>query len=114
MATTQAPHWDGTKTKEVLGHLPIIETPYSRITEHWFTWQASPCADAEMDFALCAGRVGAYNTASACKQYHDDFIECAYRIKTQTRYNIMQKEREKQGRPYIQTPAPDSINTWKK
>jgi len=116
MSTTQAPARDGSKDKkwEVQGHMPIIETPYSRMSEHWFTWQSGYCADAEMDFAMCAGRVGQRNVERMCKQYHDDFMECAYRTKTQIRYNLMQEERKRQGLPYAAPPPPDSINTWKK
>ena len=94
--------------------MPIIQTPYSRMTEHWFTWQNGPCADAEMDFALCAGRVGVHNVEKACKQYHDDFVECAYRIKTLQRYKAMQAERQRQGKPFAEKPIPDSIVTWEK
>jgi len=114
MATTQAPGNDPEKKHEILGHMPIIESPYSRISEHWWTFQGAYCADAEMDFALCSARVGIHNTAKVCKQYHDDFMECAYRVKTQQRYQIMQEERQRQGRPYLPTPAPDSIRTWTK
>jgi NADH dehydrogenase (ubiquinone) Fe-S protein 5 len=94
--------------------MPIIDLPFSRLTEHWFTWQNGICADAEMDFALCAGRVGAMRAPVDCKKYHDDFVECAYRIKTLARYKIMQDERKKQGLPYMERPPPDSIRTWKK
>ena len=82
MSTTQAPTLDGTPKNECLGRLPIIETPYTRLTEHWFTWQGGPCADAELDFMMCSARVGAKLAETECKKYHDDFIECAYRIKT--------------------------------
>jgi len=112
MATTQAPGNDPEKKHEVLGHMPFIESPYARITEHWWTFQAGPCADAEMDFALCSARVGVNNTARVCKQYHDDFMECAYRIKTTKRLSAMREERKRQGRPNPPPPAPDSIKTW--
>ena len=83
MATTQAPRLDGKKRDEVTGHMPIIDYgPWSRLSEHWFTWQTGKCADHEMDWTLCATRVGSKNAEKVCKQYHDDFIECAYRIKT--------------------------------
>jgi len=114
MSTTQAPTRDGSKKWEVVGHMPIMDGPFSRMTEHWLTWQAGVCADAEMDFVLCAGRVGQKNVERVCKQYHDDFMECAYRTKTQARYKAMQEERKKQGLPFAEPPAPDSINTWKK
>lgn len=82
MSTTQAPTLDGTKKNEVIGRMPLFESPYSRLTEHWFTWQRGPCADAEMDFTLCAARVGMKRVEKECKQYHDDFVECAYKLKT--------------------------------
>jgi len=113
MATTQAPTSSDPNVKEeCLGHMPIIDSPFARVTEHWWTFQGGPCADAEMDLALCSERVGVRNTAKVCKQYHDDFMECAYRIKTLKRYNAMNEERKKQGRPYPPAPAPDSIRTW--
>jgi len=114
MATSQAPGNDLKKRHEVIGKMPIIETPYSRVSEHWWTFQGGPCADAEMDFALCSARVGVNNAASVCKQYHDDLMECAYRVRTLKRYSIMQEERLRQGRPFLQTPAPDSFRTWTK
>jgi len=107
MSTTQAPG-----RQELLGHMPIIRTPYTRITEPWWHWQNGPCADAELEFAQCSARVGLDNVAKDCKQFHDDFMECAYRVKTMNRYKAMQAERVKQGRPYQQPPPPDSVRTW--
>jgi len=107
MSTTQAPGGP-----ELLGHLPVIRTPYTRLSEPWWHFQNGPCGDAELDFARCSARVGINNVEKVCKEYHDDFIECAYRIKTKNRYKRMQEERQKQGLSYQQPPPPDSIRTW--
>ena len=82
MSTTQAPDRDGTKKHgEFVNQLPLVDSHLARYTSHWISWQRGDCADAEMDFALCSGRVGVLKAATVCKKYHDDFIECAYRLK---------------------------------
>lgn len=62
--------------------LPIIDLPFTRLTEHWFTHQYGPCKDFQMDYVRCAGRVGAKHETTKCKEYLDDWMECAFKVKT--------------------------------
>jgi len=82
MSTTQAPDGDGVKRTELTHQLPYIDSPFARYSSHWISWQRGDCADAEMDFARCVSRVGVLRAEVDCKKYHDDFMECAYRVKT--------------------------------
>jgi hypothetical protein len=82
MSTTQAPDADGIKRTEMTHQLPLIDSPFARYASHWVSWQRGDCADTEMNFARCVSRVGVLKAEVDCKKYHDDFMECAYRIKT--------------------------------
>ncbi|ESO13143.1 hypothetical protein HELRODRAFT_159767 [Helobdella robusta] len=93
---------------------PFIETPYTKVSAHWMTWQRSPCADYEYDWSLCASRVGVKEGMKVCKELFEDFNECIFRNKSIGRFHAMQAERKKQGRPYLEKPPMDSIRTWVK
>jgi len=84
MATGMPPDEHGKKDHEMLGlhNMPIIETPWSWVTDHWYTYQGGACADDEYWFTKCVGRVGVVRAPTECKQLHDDFMECAFRWKT--------------------------------
>lgn len=84
MATCLPPDEDGTKKDEMIGlhSMPLIETPWSWVTDQWWTYQLGPCADDEYYFTKCVGHVGVRRAPVECKQLHDDFIECAHRFKT--------------------------------
>jgi len=84
MATTQCPDEYGKKDNEWIGlhGMPIFETPWTWMTDHWWTHQLGPCADDEYWFNKCVGHVGVTRAPAECKQLHDDFIECVYRYKT--------------------------------
>ena len=84
MATCQPPGHDGTKDDEMVGlhNAPIIETPWSRVSDQWWSYQMGPCADDEYYFIKCVGHVGVRRAPVECKQLHDDFVECAHRYKT--------------------------------
>jgi len=84
MATDQPPNEHGKKEWEMVGihNMPLIETPWSWYTDHWWSYQSGPCADDEYYFIKCVGHVGVQRAPAECKQLHDDFIECVYRFKT--------------------------------
>jgi len=84
MATDQPPNEHGKKEREMVGihNMPLIETPWSWYTDHWWSYQSGPCADDEYYFIKCVGHVGVQRAPAECKQLHDDFIECVYRFKT--------------------------------
>jgi len=84
MATCQPPDEYGNKDDEMIGmhSFPIFETPWTWVSDHWWTWQTGPCADDEYYFMKCVGHVGVRRAPEECKKLHDDFIECAFRYKT--------------------------------
>eukprot|EP00914_Ancora_sagittata_P018260 GHVO01036109.1.p1 GENE.GHVO01036109.1~~GHVO01036109.1.p1 ORF type:complete len:120 (+),score=12.81 GHVO01036109.1:101-460(+) len=94
-----------------MGNFPVFDTPFSRLTEHWFSFQASSCRDMELDWARCASRVGVQRARTECKEYHEDLMECATRNKHRLRWQEIQKERKKQG-DYKPEPPKDSIRMW--
>ncbi|KAK2192779.1 hypothetical protein NP493_23g06009 [Ridgeia piscesae] len=93
-----------------LRELPMFNTPFTRFTEHWFTFQKGPCADFEIDYVRCASAVGMHRAEKECRNYLDDFLECAWGIKAVKRYEIMQKERRKQSLAPVKKPEPDSVH----
>ena len=63
--------------------LPIIDTPFTRLCEPWFSTQKGGCADFEMDYVRCAARVGHKNVEkSICMKYMEDWMECAYKLRS--------------------------------
>jgi len=84
MATTLPPDQYGKKEDEMVGlhNMPLIDTPWSWISDHWHTYQDGPCADDEYYFVKCVGHVGVVRAPTECKKLHDDFIECSQRLKT--------------------------------
>ena len=62
--------------------LPMFHSPFTRFMEDWFTFQKGPCADHEIDYARCAGSVGMIRAEKECTHYMDDFIECAWGVKS--------------------------------
>jgi len=84
MATCQPPNAHGKKEYELVGlhNLPIVETPWSWVSDHWWTFQKGACADDEYYFMKCVGHVGVARAPTECKQLHDDFIECVFQYKT--------------------------------
>ena len=65
-----------------LHDLPMFHTPFTRFMEDWFTFQKGPCADHEIDYARCAGTVGMIRAEKECSRYMDDFVECAWGVKS--------------------------------
>lgn len=90
---------------------PVIDTPFTRISEHWLTQQGGPCGDYELDYSRCAARVGGLRAATECRKFLDDFLECRGKFKTYKRSQIMRAERKKQGRPFLDTPPADAVVT---
>jgi len=84
MSTTMPPDEHGSKEDELVGlhNLPIVDTPWSWMSDHWWTHQDGPCADDEYYFVKCVGHVGVARAPVECKKLHDDFVECAYRLRT--------------------------------
>jgi len=84
MSTTMTPDEHGSKENELIGlhNMPIIETPWTWVTDHWYTYQGGPCAEDEYWFTKCVGHVGVQRAPTECKKLHDDFVECAFRFKT--------------------------------
>ena len=84
MTTCSAPDHHGKKDEELVGlhNLPIIDTPWSWVTDHWWTYQDGHCADQEYYFVKCVGRAGLARARVECKQLHDDFVQCAFRYKS--------------------------------
>ena len=64
-----------------IGNFPVIDTPFSRLTEHWFTFQSSNCKEMELDWARCAARCGIERSRSECSKYFEDLNECSLRAK---------------------------------
>lgn len=62
--------------------MPLLYTSFTRATGPWFSWQNGVCADYEYEWTLCASRVNFKDAATVCKKLHDDFIECAYKVKS--------------------------------
>jgi len=84
MATVQPADEYGNKPNEMVGvhNMPLIETPWSWVSDHWMTWQGGPCGEDEYYFMKCVGHVGVKRAPVECKKLHDDFMECAFRMKT--------------------------------
>jgi len=84
MATIMPPDENGNKDHELTGlhNMPIIETPWSWVSDHWWTFQSGKCAQDEYYFLKCVGHVGVARAPTECKQLHDDFVECVFRFKT--------------------------------
>ena len=84
MSTTQPPDEYGKKENEMDGfhNFPIIDTPWSWYSDHWWTYQDGKCADDEYYFVKCVGHVGVKRAPVECKKLHDDFVECAFRLRT--------------------------------
>ena len=66
--------------------LPVIFTPFTRMTEHWGTHQKGPCAKRELDWAQCAASVGDARAQTECSKYLEDFLECTEKTKA-VRFN---------------------------
>ena len=62
--------------------LPIIPARASKVTEHYFTHYKGPCAAYELDLYRCLARTGAKRGNTECREYIEDFRECAYGGKT--------------------------------
>lgn len=92
------------------GALPVIETPFTRLTESWMTHQGSACRDYEMDYIRCQARVGRLRAETECRKFIEDFMECRWKVKTAKRYKEIKAERKKQGRPLMEAPPKDSIH----
>jgi len=95
----------------MMGQGPVIDTPFTRVTEHWLTQQGGVCQDYEMDYSRCAARVGGMRAVTECRKFLEDFMECRSKIKTWKRHQIMRAERKKQGRPFLDTPPADAVIT---
>merc|ERR1712050_186667 len=88
---------------------PPIDTPFTRMTEHWYTYQGNPkCREMEMVFYKCAASAGG-NNLQKCAQEYDDLNECLFSRKQKMRYQLMQQARRKQNLPYEEAPPMDSI-----
>ncbi len=64
------------------GDLPVVDLPFTRIYEHWWTNQLGPCRDYEMDYIRCQGRVGILRGDTECRKYQQDLQECTVKTKT--------------------------------
>ncbi len=64
-----------------IAQLPIMEGPFTRISDHMWTYQSSLCRDWEMDYMRCAGRVGLQQSEKKCSKLLDDWEECLFRRK---------------------------------
>ncbi|XP_064626059.1 NADH dehydrogenase [ubiquinone] iron-sulfur protein 5-like [Lineus longissimus] len=92
-----------------MSRAPIFDTPFTRLTEHWFTAQSSrQCAIFEQDFYRCAAAVGQRRTIEACGKEMEDFQECVKRNKQWKRYDEMQRVRKEKKVGYEEKPLDDS------
>ncbi|XP_005097752.1 NADH dehydrogenase [ubiquinone] iron-sulfur protein 5 [Aplysia californica] len=87
--------------------LPIIYTPFTKLQAGWGTRQGSTCGEFEMDFVRCASRVGMNKAKFECLKEIEDFHECLWRSKQTQRTDIMEAERKRQKRPYIEPLGKD-------
>ncbi|KAK6180286.1 hypothetical protein SNE40_012471 [Patella caerulea] len=83
---------------------PVIYTDLTKRMQGWVTWQSGPCADFEMDLYRCGSRVGYGKVYEVCNKEREDMFECLNHSTQYQRYKIMQEERKKQGRPYLDPP----------
>jgi len=60
MATIMPPDENGNKDPELSGlhNMPIIETPWSWVSDHLWTFQSGKCPQDEYYFMKCVGHVG--------------------------------------------------------
>ena len=84
MATLQPPDEHGSTEYEMVGvhNMPLIEKPWSWISDHQWTFQDGPCADSEYYFMKCVGHVGVHRAPTECKKLREDFVQCAFRLRT--------------------------------
>ena len=78
MARSREPDIMGMTTHD----MPIIDTPFSRVGENWYTNQRNSYAPWELDYMRCASSVGEQRAKTECKVYLDDFLECQNKTKT--------------------------------
>lgn len=64
--------------------MPLLDTPWSRISEKYGGLQNSHCRDLEMDYLRCYGLLGVHmaDRNPICQKYMDDFMECSFGNKT--------------------------------
>ena len=59
-------------------NLPLVYTPFTRISATLGENQGNACGDFEMDFYRCAARVGRERAKVECVKEIDDFLECKW------------------------------------
>ncbi|XP_064606627.1 NADH dehydrogenase [ubiquinone] iron-sulfur protein 5-like [Liolophura sinensis] len=87
---------------------PVIHSPLTKVTDHWITHQWTACGEMEMDYYRCASRVGAARAVVDCKLEKEDYKECVTKKKQIQRYVLLQAERRKQKKPFLEPPIRDS------
>ncbi|GAB1609954.1 hypothetical protein Ahia01_001281300 [Argonauta hians] len=89
---------------------PFFYNPLTKMSEHWFHYQLTPCGDLELDFYRCVSRVGynRFQLNNECSLEFADFKECVGNTKQSDRYKAMQAERTRQKRPYLDRPQDHS------
>ena len=61
--------------------LPTIQTPWTRMGDHWLSYQGTACEDVELDYMRCAAPVGSFRANTVCKDFIEDMFECVNHTK---------------------------------
>jgi len=87
--------------------LPLIYTPFTKFQTAWGGTQGGECGAHYLDYMRCASLVGGVRAKDDCYKELADFHECALSQKQLKRVVIMEKERKRQKRPYIEALGQD-------
>merc|ERR1712105_76856 len=88
----------------------IIDSPFTRVGESFFTWQNHQCARFEMRWMKCLSASGMVRGKDFCQDYFEDYYECVHHYKSNLRVWKMREVRKKTGRPFLEPPAFDTWN----